>query len=263
MVESSSAKSKGSRLVSRILPPAIRLWLQTQLEHVEDLVFQIEGRDRDILSGHIPGVLLSAQKAIYQGIHLSQVAVKATGIRINLGQVIRRRPLRLLTPFPLSGDLCLTTADLNQSLQAPLLGAGLYEFLKLIAKSQSGNMDALTALMQRFPEGTVLDCYSPSVSITIPILTLRFTPREGQTVPPIELATQLTVKDGNRLCLEDPRWLSVPDIDSHPPLSALHSFEIDLGSEVTLTRCELQADQLSLTGTLRVLPEESPETEID
>lgn len=255
VVEQSPSKASGSRIISRVLPPAIRFWLSTQLEHVEDLVFRVEGRDRDILSGHIPEVSLSAQKAVYQGIHLSQAAVKASEIRINLGQVIRRKPLRLLAPFPVSGDVCLTTADFNQSLQSPLLGEGLYDFLHLLAQSQP-EAAHLQTILDTLPERTVLPHYHPSANIGAEGITLRLSPREGEAMPPIAIATQLAIKEGHRLCLENPHWLSEIDAANTTPLPALHGFEIDLGSEVTLTACEIQTDQLSLAGTIRVLPAE-------
>ncbi|NER82256.1 MAG: DUF2993 domain-containing protein [Leptolyngbya sp. SIO1D8] len=253
MVESTPDKPNGSRLISRMLPPAIRLWLHTQMEHIEDLVFRLEGRDREILSGHIPEVLLSAQKAIYQGIHLSQIAVKASGIRINLGQVIRRKPLRLLAPFPVSGDLCVTAADLNESLQSPLLGQGIYDFLRLIAKSQPEATD-LEIIVNAFSERTILPYYHPTADIAPENITLQLTPRDGQTMPPIAIATQLVIKDGHRLCLENPQWLTDSASETQTSISALHGFEIDLGPEVTLTKCDIQRDQLSLAGTIRVLP---------
>ncbi|MEL7314477.1 MAG: DUF2993 domain-containing protein [Cyanobacteria bacterium J06559_3] len=253
MVDSISASANGSGIISRVLPPAIRLWLHTQVEQVEDLVFNIEGRDRQILSGHIPAILLSARKAVYQGIHLSQVAVKASGIRINLSQIIRRQPLRLLTPFPVSGDVYLTTADLNHSLRSPLLGEGLYNFLQLLARSQPKTQD-LQAILNRFTEHTVLPYYDPTASIGPDRITLYLTPRHGQTVPRIAIATQLTIYEGHRLCLKDPYWLTDAQTDTTAPLPALHGFEIDLGSEVTLTRCDIQTNQLFLAGSIRVMP---------
>lgn len=253
MAEPTSAKSAGSRVISHLLPPAVRLWLHTQVEHVEELVFRIEGGDRQILSGHIPEVLLSAQKAVYQGIHLSQVVVKASGIHINLGQVMRRKPLRLQAPFPVCGDVYLTTADLNQSFQSPLLGEGLYDFLRLLARSQP-EASELEAMLGHFPEKTVLPYYLPTANIESDRITLNLTPREGQTVRPIAIATQLAVKDGRRLCLENPHWLAEPDSENATPLPTLHGFEIDLGSQVTLSKCVIETGQISLAGSIRVMP---------
>lgn len=253
MIEPAPNQSSGSRIVSRILPPAIRFWLRTQVDDVRDLTFRIEGRDRDILAGHIPEVGLAAQKAIYQGLHLSHIAVKATDIRINLGQVVRRQPLQLLAAFPVSGDVRVTLDDLNASLQSPLLGEGIYQFLNLIAKSQPEAAD-LTSLLALFPEGTILPQYRPTAAIEADTITLRLIPSEAQSGPEIAIATSLTVRDGNRLCLENPRWLSLEQTDTTITMAALHGFEINLGSAVTLTECKVQDDHLALAGTIRVFP---------
>lgn len=253
MAESSLKHPGGSRIISRILPPAIRLWLSSQLDHVENLVFKIEGRDRDILSGHIPEVSLSAEKAVYQGVHLSQAAVTAQTIRVNLGQVIRRQPLRLLAPFPVSGNVLLTTADFNLSLQSALLGEGIYDFLQRLVHAQP-EAAQLQHILDCLPRRTVLPQYQPTADIRVDGIRLHLIPSPGETVPAIAIATQLAIRDGHRLCLENPHWLADPQSASATPLPALHGFEIDLGPEVTLTACELKADYMTLNGTIRVLP---------
>lgn len=258
MAQSSSAQPGGSRIISRVLPPAIRFWLSTQLERVDDLQFQIQARDRELLSGHIPEIYLSAQKAIYQGIHLSQAAVTARSIRVNLGQVMRRQPLRLLAPFPISGDVELTIADFNASLQSPLLGEGLYDFLQLLAQAQP-QAGYLQDLLASLPNRSVLPHYQPTAAIADDQILLRLQPREPATVPAIAISTQLAIRDGHRLCLDNPHWLTDPA--SAPtaigqPVPALHGFEIDLGDEVTLTQCRIADDKLMLAGTVRVLPGE-------
>ncbi len=257
MEEVSSAQPRGSRIISRVLPPAIRLWLSTQLEHVEDLQFQIQGRDREILSGHIPEIYLSAQKAIYQGIHLSQATATARAIQVNLGQVIRRKPLRLQAPFPISGQVELTESDFNESLQSPLLGEGLYDFLQLLAKSQPEAM-LLQNTLDNLPERTVHSHYQAHAAIDADQIILRLQPKLDDS-PAIAISTQLSVRDGHRLCLDNPHWLtdgSTTPTATGRPLCDLHGFEIDLGSEVTLTNCQVAAQKLMLSGTVRVLPAE-------
>jgi hypothetical protein len=254
VVDSPPTKPSGSRIISRILPPAIRLWLATQLDHVEKLVFRLEGGDRTILSGHIPKVILSAEAAIYQGIHLSQAAVQATDIRINLGQVIRRKPLRLLAPFLVTGDVMLSTADLNASLQqAPLLGEGLYDFLQLMVRSQPEAAD-LENLLAQLPGPSIAPYYDAVAQISSDGIHLTLTPKAGQTLPALAIATQLSIKDGHRLSLDNPHWVIVGHPVDQIPLPELHQFEIDLGSKITLTDCSLQPDHLTLAGTLRVMP---------
>jgi hypothetical protein len=250
-LESSPPSPRGSRLISRILPPALRLWLSSQVEHVEDLTFQIQGRDRELLSGHIPEVFLSAHRAIYQGIHLSQIAVKAQEIRINLPQVLRRQPLRLLAPFPVSGDLLLTEADLNASLASQLLGEGLYDFLSRLAAAQP-EADEFRSFLTHCEGATLLSLYEPQATILEAAMTLRLSPRPGTSAPEIAIATGLAIADGHRLCLKDPHWLH--PLNPAKPLPTLHGFEIDLGSEVSLTQCILTPGQMALAGTVQVLP---------
>ena len=208
------------------------------------------------MSGHIPEIALSAQKAIYQGIHLSQAAVTASSIRVNLGQVIRRKPLRLLAPFPIHGAVELTEADFNDSLQSPLLGEGLYDFLQLLARSQP-ETTLLQDMLNALPERTVHSHYQASAAIQSEQVILRLQPKQAD-VTAIAISTQLSIRDGHRLCLDSPHWLTT-DTDATPsgvPLSDLHGFEIDLGNEVTLTDCQVADQKLKLSGTIRVLPTE-------
>lgn len=244
--------------MSRVLPPAIRLWLQTQLDEVAALTFKIEGRDRQLLSGHIPAVQLAAQKAVYRGIHLRQATVTASGIRINLKQIIRRQPLRLLASFPVSGKVLVTEEDLNYSLQSPLLGEGIYEFLRLIANSQP-DAEGLKAVLAALSSKTVLSGYHPTATIEPDNITLMLTPHLGQSLPAITFSTHLVVRDGHHLCLENPRWLNHGDTNTSLMLGSLQGFEINLGPEVAITECAIQAHQLALAGTLQVLPEPAPE----
>ena len=243
-------------MISRLLPPAIRFWLSTQLDHVENLQFEIQGRDREILSGHIPEIALSAQKAIYQGIHLSQAAVTASGIRVNLGQVVRRQPLRLLAPFPIHGAVELTEADFNDSLQSPLLGEGLYDFLRLLAESQP-EAAPLQAVLDSLPDRTVHRHYQAQATFQSAYVILRLQPKVPE-LPAIALRTQLSIRDGHQLCLDHPHWLTDDPLAaaSSIPLPDLHGFEIDLGDEVTLTDCRIADQKLRLSGMVRVLPTE-------
>ena len=114
----------------------MRLWIQSQLDHVESLEFTLQGKDRQIVSGYVPEVSLSAAKAVYAGLHLSQVMATATEIRFNLGQMLRGKPLRLLQAFPIEGQVCLYANDLLASLQSRLLAEGLQDVLLRLVKAQ-------------------------------------------------------------------------------------------------------------------------------
>ena len=134
---SSAPSPKGSRLISRVLPVAIKLWLQTQLDEIGELKFEIQATDRQVLSGYIPGIALSAQQAVYQGVKITDVNVHASNIQINIGQVLRGKPLRLKQSFPIEGQVAFDMHALEASSTDSILAEGLLDFWQtLLAKEE-------------------------------------------------------------------------------------------------------------------------------
>ncbi|MEO0396435.1 MAG: DUF2993 domain-containing protein [Cyanobacteria bacterium P01_A01_bin.137] len=131
----SPSKPQGSRLISRVLPVAVKFWLQTQLDEIGDLTFDIQATDRQVLSGQIPGLALAAQQAVYQGVRLTDISAQASHIEINIGQVLRGKPLRLKQAFPIEGQVVFDGDDLAASSNASVLADGLLDFWQtLLAK---------------------------------------------------------------------------------------------------------------------------------
>ena len=81
--------------IGTALSTAVRLWLRSQLEAVEDLQVQIEVRSRQAIAGRIPTVAVAAREAIYQGLYLRQVSLVAKDIQVNLSQILKGQPLRI------------------------------------------------------------------------------------------------------------------------------------------------------------------------
>ena len=107
---------KSTDLISKVLSPALRLWLRSQVESVAELNFSIQGKDRQILTGYIPSISLNSSRAVYQGLHLGEVELLGENIRINIGQVLKGKPLQLLEPIQVTGQVRLDQADLEASL---------------------------------------------------------------------------------------------------------------------------------------------------
>lgn len=122
-----------SRLVGTLLSPALKLWLRSQADAVESLSIKIKGSDRQILGGHIPGVELTATGAIYQGLHLADLQMTASSIRVNIGQVIRGKPLQLLESIEVAATVNLSNENLQQSVEAPLLANALVDIWQTLA----------------------------------------------------------------------------------------------------------------------------------
>ncbi|MGC1392985.1 MAG: DUF2993 domain-containing protein [Coleofasciculaceae cyanobacterium] len=222
-----ASQTKTSRIISTVLSPAIRLWLRSQVERVEALEFKITGGDRQILTGNIPNISVAASQAIYQGLHLSQIQLEATQIRVNLGQVIKGKSLRLLEPVPVTGQLTLSETDLQASLKSQLLSTALSEFIGTFLTSPN------------------LDFSWQKITIDTGLLTLSGT---FQAMP-IVIIAGLQLASPHELLL-DPFQIQMP---SHAP-KHLDGFQVDLGSEVNLQEITLTPGMLLCRGCLKILP---------
>ncbi|MEA5620243.1 DUF2993 domain-containing protein [Cronbergia sp. UHCC 0137] len=125
---SDTSKSK-SRIITQVLTKAIKLWLRTQLSQVSQIAVQIGASDREILSGCVPSVSIFASGAVYQGLHITQIALDAQNIQINIGSVVRGKPLQLLDTVPVVAELIVEEQDLNNSLSSELLSTALNDLL--------------------------------------------------------------------------------------------------------------------------------------
>lgn len=236
---------KKSRLISRVLAPAVGLWVRSQLEHVEDLQITIEAGDRQLLGGGISRVMAAASKAVYRGLHFSHIQVAGQEIQTNLGQVLRGKPFRLLAAFPVMGEVTLTEADLNASLNAPLLADAITDFL-------------LTFLQQTPQQSeTVLDPAAKLQDVTVRLgddeLTFIAKLATATHTTPIAIRTRLTIKKGNLLKLEGFQYQrSVDELVSSSTCKT--NFTIPLGTDVHLETLSIQADRLLCQGRITVTP---------
>lgn len=236
-------------LVSRVLSPAVRLWLRSQVDAVEALQVQIEGGDRQILTGHIPKVSLTAHKVVYQGIALSDIALVGEGIRVNLGQVLRGQPLRLLEAVPIQAVATIQQEDLNTSLQAPLLANAIKDLLLTWLQEMLGGTSSPTSTPS---EVTLLQ---PQAKLHPSGLTLSATVRRpSQPDLPLALRTNLQVMEASKICLRQPQVLLSARSKRGLPLAHLEGWTIDLGSEVLIQELALEEGQMRVKGQLTVMP---------
>ncbi len=236
-----------SRLISKVLSPAVRLWIRSQVESIAHLEFQIQGSDRQILAGCIPGVAVTAEKAIYQGIHISQVAIAAGEIRVNLSQVLQGKPLRLLAKIPISGEVQFQQNDLNASLHSPLLSEAMQVALLPLLRGITDPTGELWG-------DRLTDFHSPQVVLRgdRAILTIQLIV-ENQTIP-FTLRTGLQILNGSLLKFDHPESLPSPEAEQGHPLLAFEMFEADLGEEVNLTELRIAKRTIFCQGQINVTP---------
>jgi hypothetical protein len=235
-----------SHIISQVLSPATRLWLRSQVTQVKALNFQITGGDRQILTGYIPQVMISAQEIIYRGLHLSQLDLAATGIRINIGQVIKGKPLRLLASFPIAGELVLRESDLNASLAAPLFAEALSNLL--LALLQTGG----TAIAPIPSFNQPLELSVLSVAMTSSQLVFNVQVQAEPVIQSVQLKTRVDLLSEHELLLKEPCWSvcqSAPEIWHDLP-----DFKLDLGTEVSLEELAVQQQAIRCRGRINVIP---------
>jgi len=240
-----------SHLIGKVLSPAVRLWLRSQVEAVETLEFAIAGGNRQILSGYIPEISLAARRAVYQGLHLTQVQLRGENIRANLGQAIKGKPLRLLEPIQVAGEVLLDRDDLQASLSAPLLDAGIKDVLSMLMDEAGAKNAAQVVRDWSIAWQNISIARAPSEQCEPRlVLTGSVANRAAETVP-ISLCTNLEVVGGHFLHLYD---LEI-EAESLLTTARLESFKIDLGADVELEELLLQPEQIAVRGALKVIPE--------
>jgi hypothetical protein len=222
--------------VSSVLSPACRVWLRSQVSHVDDLQVNIHGGSRQILGGTIPQVAVVAVGAIYQGLSLGSIDLVAENIRINLPQVLKGQPLRLLEPIAIAAGVKFSETDLQASLSAPLLSQAITDLLTqiLTTSSQQSHWSIDWQQLQIAPQSLILQG-----NLTT----------QGQTAP-IEISMGIDICDGHILILDPLKIICALDL----PGSNIDSHRIDLGDEVNITQLELVSGQLLCQGRIQVNP---------
>ena len=200
---------------------------------MSDLLVKISGSDRQILGGHIPNVSILARRAVYQGLHLTQIHLVGNNIRINLSAVLKGQPLRLLEPVPVFSELLLQEVDLNASLQSPLLANALTDLLS-------------TLLLVNCPADSSVSWHN--IRIDPGQLVLNATLAIADNPQPLVIRTGLQLASSHELRLEHPQ------IQMGGDWRNLESFKLDLGSEVDLQVLALDSGQIVCHGRINVAP---------
>ena len=238
-------------LIGTLLSSAGKVWLRSQVESIDHLHLTFEGSNRSLLTGHIPQVSVTATQAVYQGLHLSQVQLQGSGIRFNLGQVLKGQPLQLLEPFFITGNLQFTQFDLKASLQSSILAEGLKEFLFSLLGSVSMNPllsrpEPLNVLFQDIQQLQDPDLTLAQNQITLNTKVLL---SDGQLIPLI-LTTSLKLANSHELILIKP-VLEIPD---RIPATPLDNYTLDLGSDINIEELIICEDSIDIKASIKVNP---------
>ena len=237
---------RSSGVISKVLAPAIRLWLKSQTEHLEDLKLSIQAGNRQILSGKIPRIEASVVAAIYQGIHIRDLQLTAQEIQVNLGQVMRGKALKLLAEFPIDLKFSLSEEDLNRSLDTPMIQQAVTQFLMGILGSGDANSEkrlSITNLKAKLQNDMIILCGN-----------LPSSGEASATTTEIAIRTGLQLTQPNKLALQNPVWLPHAKAKRGMAITELNGYEFDLGPGTSMAAVTIELGKLSCIGRLTVLP---------
>lgn len=258
------SRASGSQLIRKMLSPAVRLWLRSQVESIGALHFEISGGDRQLLQGNIPQVAVRGEQAVYQGLHLTYLDLSAEQIQINLRQILRGKPLRLLQVVPVSGTVRVTQADLDRSVGSPLLQQALIDLLKQLLADIAPAPAAVEGLKtQAFSlENPRLQLGDEQLTLTA-IAVMQGEPLRDRALPPqtlspqtlpLKLCTQLRLVGGSMLQLTATTLQTQTGLETH--FTPLPDRAIDLGTAVHLQQLTIAPQQIDCVGQISIVPAE-------
>jgi hypothetical protein len=230
-----------TEIISKILTPALKLWLRSQLDQVEDLEININAGDTQILRGKINSVFLKTTLAVYQGIHVRKVEVATEKIGVNLGGMVRGKPFRLLQPILVSGELEVTENDLNRSLCSSLLSQGLKDLVGLLLE-EKGYTE-----VEKMLANYELTWQNLTLNADKFILNGIVTDSQGNTNQLI-LCSGLELSNLQTLSLNPIYIEGIPEIEDF----SLNQFTVDLGSDVQLQQLSLSEQKIYFLGKVKV-----------
>jgi hypothetical protein len=224
-----------SRIITQVLTTALKLWLRAQVSQISELEVEIKASDRQILSGRIPSVSIFATHAVYQGLLITKIQLIAENIRINIGSVLRGKPLRLLETVPVVGNLIVDEKDLNASLSSDLLSNALSDLLIKVLptycpKSQPINWQEI-----------ILD-YNQII-----LRGMKVTDNE---TTPLEICLSSQLLSGHELQLAHIKIKP----EQENILEDNHQYNLDLGSDVDIQELMLIPGKLVCRGRINVNP---------
>ena len=224
-------------MIGKLLSGAVKLYLRSQVERAIDLQVKIGGTSKQILRGYIPEVWLSCNQAVYQGLYLNQIQLHGTNIAVNLPEVIKKQPLKLVEPILVDIALKLSAADLQASLTSDLLQSGLTELWQMILAAQDS-----TELDQAVVEWQKIKLVNDSL-----VLHGRYEDMSGEDKK-LTLTTNINLREQHILCLAPLKIAS----NSLKNGELERQLEIDLGTDVAIANLTIETGQILCSGKIRV-----------
>lgn len=114
MADDSDATRSGPML--QLLASGLQLWIRQQCQAVDNLEIQLQGSALALLRGRLDGVILVARRVVFSQLEIERVELRSSAIVVQMGSLLRGKPLQLEQAFEVEGSVVLTGAGLSRSL---------------------------------------------------------------------------------------------------------------------------------------------------
>ena len=226
-------------MISKLLSTAVKLYLRSQVRRVENLQVKIVGTNQQIFQGYIPQISLSCTHAEYRGLCLSQVELNGSDIAFNLLEVVKKKPLKLLEPIFVRVQLKISAADLQASLNSPLLQSGLDDLWQMVLSAKTNTFaewDCSTIKWERMAiANNKLNLFGIHQGVF------------GETKE-VYLSTGLELAGDRTLCL-----YPLQIIEESSLVDELQKeLKIDLGTDVAIEQLSVASEHIVCLGRIKV-----------
>ena len=229
-----------SKIIKTILTPALKLWLNSQVEKLEALNLFIEGNDYQILNGYLPEVTLSSYRLIYKGLSLEEIKLKVNDVRINIGQILRGQSLKLLEDIRISGKVAISNESLKASIPSNILQDGVKYLLNTLLKNQE-----FTEFFQKI---NIMDSQLEEIYIDYSHITIQIAFLYKDAVQSITIKMKPNIVSPQILSLKEVEIKSL----SEEIVCLNEEILIDLGQDININQISLDNGKLFCQCELKI-----------
>ena len=113
------AQPQRSSPVLQLLASGLQFWIRQQCESVDSLELQLHGSGVGLLRGRLDGVSLVARRVVFSSLEIEMVELRSDAIQVQLGNLLKGKPLQLDHPFQIEGYAAFSGPGLSRSLCTP------------------------------------------------------------------------------------------------------------------------------------------------
>jgi len=105
--------------ILQLLSSGLELWVRQQCQSIVSLEIALQGSALGLLRGRLEGAQLLARRAVYQHLPIEQVELTSSPISVQMGNLLKGKPVQLDRPFAVEGHLGLSAEGLLNLLGEP------------------------------------------------------------------------------------------------------------------------------------------------